>query len=129
GAQVHPAPGARPGPHHPRGRGRRPAAGDPAVAGPARRSAGGGGRVSRRRTVPSLDLGTAGAALGLASGGSRFLFAVPPLPEHIIPTVAVGAELTRRGHKVAWTGPADVVRPLLERGAALYPAEDGEPAH
>lgn len=85
--------------------------------------------MSRRRTVPSLDLGTAGAALGLASGGSRFLFAVPPLPEHIIPTVAVGAELTRRGHKVAWTGLADVVRPLLERGAALYPAEDGEPAH
>ncbi|TNY34773.1 glycosyltransferase [Thermomonospora catenispora] len=84
--------------------------------------------MSRRRTVPSLDLGAAGAAFGLGGGGSRFLFAVPPLPEHVAPTVAVGAELTRRGHTVAWTGPAEAIGPLLGRGARLYPAGDGEPA-
>ena len=35
---------------------------------------------------------------------SRFLFVVPPLTGHINPTVAVGAELTARGHEVAWAG-------------------------
>ncbi|WP_198679280.1 glycosyltransferase [Thermomonospora amylolytica] len=84
--------------------------------------------MSRRRAVPSLDLGSAGAAFGLDGGGSRFLFAVPPEAGRVTPTVAVGAELTRRGHKVAWVGPPDAVRPLLERGATLYPAGDEEPA-
>ncbi|MEV1066401.1 glycosyltransferase [Streptomyces sp. NPDC050263] len=33
---------------------------------------------------------------------SRFLFVVPPLVGHINPTVGVAAELTARGHLVAW---------------------------
>ncbi|MFI7498622.1 glycosyltransferase [Streptomyces sp. NPDC049687] len=33
---------------------------------------------------------------------SRFLFVVPPLVGHINPTVGVAAELTARGHRVAW---------------------------
>ncbi|MEY9998071.1 MGT family glycosyltransferase [Streptomyces sp. V4I8] len=33
---------------------------------------------------------------------SRFLFVVPPLVGHINPTVGVAAELTARGHQVAW---------------------------
>ncbi|REE95368.1 glycosyltransferase [Thermomonospora umbrina] len=80
--------------------------------------------MSRRRAVPSLELGSAGAAFGLAGGGARFLFAVPPLAGHVNPTVAVGAELTRRGHKVAWAGHASTVRPLLERSAKVYDTED-----
>jgi hypothetical protein len=58
----------------------------------------------------------------------RFLFVVPPPAEHVDPTVAVGAELVRRGHRVAWVGHRGSVAPLLEPGARLYPAEDGEPA-
>ncbi|GLZ13212.1 glycosyl transferase [Actinomadura sp. NBRC 104425] len=55
---------------------------------------------------------------------SRFLFAVPPLPGHITPTVAVAAELTRRGHRVAWVGPRTAVEPLVPRNARVYPAGD-----
>ncbi|MCQ9133402.1 glycosyltransferase [Streptomyces hilarionis] len=36
---------------------------------------------------------------------SRFLFVVPPLTGHINPAVGVAAELTARGHRVAWTCP------------------------
>ena len=35
---------------------------------------------------------------------SRVLFVVPPFLSHVQPTVAIGAELVRRGHAVAWTG-------------------------
>lgn len=52
---------------------------------------------------------------------SRFLFVVPPLAGHIYPTLAVGRELTDRGHLVAWTGHAETVGPLLPRGARLIP--------
>jgi MGT family glycosyltransferase len=59
------------------------------------------------------------------SRGSRFLFTVPPLAGHINPTVAVAAELTRRGHEVAWVAArADDVRPLLGRDAMLYGCDD-----
>jgi UDP:flavonoid glycosyltransferase YjiC (YdhE family) len=51
----------------------------------------------------------------------RYLFVVPPLAGHVNPTVAVAAELARRGHRVAWAGPAQV-RPLLPDGARLFPA-------
>lgn len=44
---------------------------------------------------------------------SRFLFVVPPLTGHINPTVAVGAELTARGHEVAWAGQTATLRTLL----------------
>ncbi len=52
---------------------------------------------------------------------ARILFVVPPLAGHVNPTVAVGAELARRGHVVAWSGPP-VVRPLLPPGAGLFVA-------
>jgi MGT family glycosyltransferase len=53
---------------------------------------------------------------------ARFLFAVPPLHGHVNPTVAVGAELTARGHRVAWVGPPAVLTPLLPAGAEVLPA-------
>ncbi|MGH3694194.1 MAG: glycosyltransferase [Pseudonocardiaceae bacterium] len=52
---------------------------------------------------------------------SRFLFVVPPLAGHIYPTLAVGRELTDRGHLVAWSGHAETVGPLLPQGARLIP--------
>ncbi|GAA2414404.1 glycosyltransferase [Actinomadura vinacea] len=54
----------------------------------------------------------------------RFLFAVPPLTGHVNPTVAVGAELARRGHKVAWVGQRSVLERLLRRGSQIFTAED-----
>lgn len=52
---------------------------------------------------------------------SRFLFVVPPLAGHVLPAVAVGRELTERGHMVAWAGHAETVGPLLPSGATLIP--------
>ena len=52
---------------------------------------------------------------------SRFLFVVPPLVGHTLPTVAVGRELTDRGHQIAWAGHAETVGPLLPPGAGLIP--------
>ncbi|MFD9218958.1 glycosyltransferase [Streptomyces sp. NPDC060064] len=54
----------------------------------------------------------------------KALFVVPPLAGHINPTVAVAAELSARGHRVAWTGPAEVLPRLLPTGAALFPSGD-----
>jgi MGT family glycosyltransferase len=42
---------------------------------------------------------------------------------HTLPTVAVGEELTDRGHQVAWAGHAETVGPLLPPGARLMPVE------
>ncbi len=53
---------------------------------------------------------------------SRFLFVVPPFLSHIQPTVAIGAELGRRGHEVAWTGYAELA-PALPGWARFYPIE------
>lgn len=58
----------------------------------------------------------------------RVLFVVPPLAGHINPTVAVAAELTARGHQVAWTGPAAALARLLPAPALRYPAGDRDPA-
>ncbi|MDQ3761214.1 MAG: glycosyltransferase [Actinomycetota bacterium] len=52
---------------------------------------------------------------------SRFLFVVPPLVGHALPTIAVAQELADRGHLVAWAGHADTVGPLLPPGARLLP--------
>ncbi|MBV8542761.1 MAG: glycosyltransferase family 1 protein [Pseudonocardiales bacterium] len=52
---------------------------------------------------------------------SRFLFVVPPLVGHIMPTVAIGRELADRGNQVAWAGHAETVGPLLPPGARLLP--------
>ncbi|MCW2937926.1 MAG: hypothetical protein JWN00_911 [Actinomycetia bacterium] len=75
----------------------------------------------RRAKMPTLqDLGVK----NIAPPAKRFLFVVPPLTGHINPTVAVGAELARRGHEVAWAGHPEVVGPLLEPGSVLYPVRD-----
>ena len=58
----------------------------------------------------------------------RVLFVVPPLVGHVNPTIAVAAELTARGHQVAWTGPAAALAPLLPAGSLLYAAGDGDAA-
>lgn len=58
----------------------------------------------------------------------RVLFVVPPLAGHVNPTVAVAAELTARGHEVAWTGPAAALTPLLPTGSTLYAAGDRDAA-
>lgn len=57
---------------------------------------------------------------------SRFLFVVPPLTGHVNPTVAVGEELSRRGHEVAWAGYPGTLRPLLPARFGLYPVVDAE---
>jgi UDP:flavonoid glycosyltransferase YjiC (YdhE family) len=59
---------------------------------------------------------------------SRFLFVVPPLAGHVNPTVAVGAELASRGHRVAWTGHASVIAPLLPPGAEIHATDETLPA-
>jgi MGT family glycosyltransferase len=56
---------------------------------------------------------------------SRILFVVPPLVGHINPTVSVGAELTARGHQVAWAGLPEVVDPLLPGEAQSLPVTGG----
>jgi MGT family glycosyltransferase len=53
---------------------------------------------------------------------SRFLIVVPPLAGHVNPTVAVGRELQRRGHEVAWAGHPELVAPLLPLDCRLWPA-------
>ena len=52
--------------------------------------------------------------------GSRFLFVVPPLVGHVNPTVGVAAELTARGHQVAWAGLPEVVQRLVGPGATVH---------
>lgn len=56
---------------------------------------------------------------------NRYLFVVPPLAGHVNPTVAVGRELERRGHSVAWAGHPRAVAALLPDGCRLLPAGDG----
>lgn len=55
---------------------------------------------------------------------SRFLFVVPPLTGHTNPTIGVAAALQARGHSVAWTGHAKIIRRLLPSGAELIPVGD-----
>ena len=52
---------------------------------------------------------------------SRVLITVPPLTGHVNPTVSLGAELSARGHQVAWTGLPGVVDGLLPPEAAFLP--------
>ncbi|MGH4027757.1 glycosyltransferase [Actinomycetota bacterium Odt1-20B] len=51
---------------------------------------------------------------------SRFLFVVPPLVGHINPLVGVAAELTARGHRVAWAGLPRVVEELTPAETEVY---------
>jgi MGT family glycosyltransferase len=52
---------------------------------------------------------------------SRVLITVPPLAGHVNPTIGLGAELSRRGHDVAWAGLPGVVDALLGPGARFLP--------
>jgi MGT family glycosyltransferase len=52
---------------------------------------------------------------------SRVLITVPPLTGHVNPTVSLGAELSARGHEVAWAGLPGVVDELLPSGAQFLP--------
>jgi MGT family glycosyltransferase len=54
---------------------------------------------------------------------SRFLIVVPPLHGHVNPTVAVGTELSGRGHDVAWCGYPPVLEGLLPPGAEIMPVD------
>ncbi len=61
---------------------------------------------------------------------SRFLIVVPPLTGHILPTVAVGAELSARGHEVAWAGNSTYLADVLPLGCRVFAVDDefpGEP--
>jgi MGT family glycosyltransferase len=57
---------------------------------------------------------------------SRILFVVPPLAGHINPAAAIGAELTARGHDVAWAGQAATLRPLLPGDARVFPVVEDD---
>ncbi len=52
---------------------------------------------------------------------AAFLFVVPPLTGHVNPTVALGRELERRGHRVAWAGYRAQIGSLLPEGAEILP--------
>jgi UDP:flavonoid glycosyltransferase YjiC (YdhE family) len=52
---------------------------------------------------------------------SRFLFVAPPLAGHINPAAAVAAELTERGHSVAWAVPPGASERLVGAGARVFP--------
>ncbi|MFJ5776297.1 glycosyltransferase [Streptomyces sp. NPDC093094] len=51
---------------------------------------------------------------------SRFLFVVPPFVGHLNPLLAVAAELTARGHQVAWAGNEPWLRSRIRSGARVY---------
>ena len=57
----------------------------------------------------------------------RVLFVVPPLTGHTNPTVAVGGELARRGHAVAWCGDRAHLEKHLPAGATIIPASGDLP--
>lgn len=50
---------------------------------------------------------------------SRFLVVVPPSAGHIAPVAGVAAELTKRGHQVAWAGQEQAVAPIA-RGDRIF---------
>ncbi|WP_405626169.1 glycosyltransferase [Streptomyces sp. NBC_00016] len=59
---------------------------------------------------------------------SRFLFVVPPLVGHLNPAVGVAAELTARGHRVAWAcADPELVGRLAGPGAGAVFACGGAP--
>jgi MGT family glycosyltransferase len=54
----------------------------------------------------------------------RFLFVVPPLTGHVVPTVSVARALATRGHRVAWVCHPRRVRPLLPDDAEMLALDD-----
>ncbi|MCR6485846.1 glycosyltransferase [Amycolatopsis sp. OK19-0408] len=55
----------------------------------------------------------------------RFLLVVPPLAGHVAPLLRVAAELSARGHAVAWCGPAPEVSTLV--AGRVFPAGESAP--
>ncbi|KDN17490.1 glycosyltransferase [Amycolatopsis rifamycinica] len=51
---------------------------------------------------------------------ARYLFVVPPLVGHVNPAVGVAAELTARGHEVAWAGHDDLLGQLAGPEALVF---------
>jgi MGT family glycosyltransferase len=51
---------------------------------------------------------------------SRFLFVVPPLVGHINPTLGVASCLADAGHRVAWAGAEEALRPLVGADGVLH---------
>lgn len=61
---------------------------------------------------------------------ARYLLVVPPLTGHILPAVAVAAELSARGHDVAWAGSSTYLNNILPPGQKIFAVDDefpGEP--
>lgn len=52
---------------------------------------------------------------------SRFLFVVPPLADHVNPASAVAAELSVRGHEVAWAGRPAALEGLVATDDTVFP--------
>ncbi|MFF1612487.1 glycosyltransferase [Amycolatopsis sp. NPDC058278] len=57
---------------------------------------------------------------------ARFLFVVPPLVGHVNPAVGVAAELTARGHEVAWAGHGELLWQLAGPEALVFSCAAGE---
>ncbi|MEV5716593.1 nucleotide disphospho-sugar-binding domain-containing protein [Amycolatopsis mediterranei] len=51
---------------------------------------------------------------------ARFLFVVPPLVGHVNPAAGVAAELTARGHEVAWAGHGELLWRLAGPEALVF---------
>jgi MGT family glycosyltransferase len=58
---------------------------------------------------------------------ARFLFVVPPIVGHVVPTVAVGRTLRDRGHEVAWAGHTNGAAQHLPSWASFVPVADAIP--
>lgn len=54
----------------------------------------------------------------------RFLFVVPPLVGHVVPTVSVARTLMARGHEVAWVCHPRRIRSLLPDDAEILALDD-----
>ena len=59
---------------------------------------------------------------------ARFLFVVPPMAGHTNPTLGVAAELSARGHEVAWCGYKKLLDELLPEGAQRFGLDGDLPA-
>ncbi|MGG5208229.1 glycosyltransferase [Chryseobacterium sp. MIQD13] len=50
---------------------------------------------------------------------AKFVFVVPPLTGHVNPTLSIGTELLRRGHKIAWISLDENLSTKLPEGGEL----------
>src|SRR5258708_3929362 len=56
---------------------------------------------------------------------AKFAFVVPPLMGHVNPTLALGGELLRRGHEVAWISQDPSLESRLPVGGHLLTVQHG----